>query len=71
LKQRDVLFPLLFNFVLECAIRRVQANEHGFTLNGTHQLLVCVDDVNIIGGSVYTTKENVEILIVVSKEIIL
>ena len=37
-------------------------------LNGTHQLLVYADDVNILGGSVHTIKENAEALIVSSKE---
>jgi hypothetical protein len=37
-------------------------------LNGTHQLLVCVDDVNVFGGSVYTVKRNLEALVVASKE---
>ena len=42
------------NFALQYAIRRVQANKVGFKLNGTHQLLVYADDVNILGGSVHT-----------------
>ena len=37
-------------------------------LNGTHQLLVYADDVNILGGSVYTIKENGEAMVVVSME---
>jgi len=37
--------------------------------NGIHQLLVYVDDANILGGSVHTIKENVEVLLVVTKEI--
>jgi sorting nexin-29 len=53
LKEGDALSPLLFNFVLEYAIKRVQAYKGGVTLNGTHQLLVYADDINILGGSVY------------------
>jgi len=36
LKQGDALLPLLFNFPLEYAIRRVQVNQDVLKLNGTH-----------------------------------
>ena len=69
LKQGDVLSPLLFNFLLQYAIRRVQVNQDGFKLNGTRQLLVYADDVNILGGSEHTIKKNADTLVVASKEI--
>jgi hypothetical protein len=37
-------------------------------LNGTHQLLVYADDVNMVGGSVHTIKENAEALVLANKE---
>jgi len=54
---------------LEYVIRRVQVNQDGLKLNGTYQILVYADDVNILGGSVHTVKENAEALVVASKEI--
>jgi hypothetical protein len=69
LKQGDALSPLLFNSVLEYTIRRAQVIQVGLKLNGTDQLLVYADDVNILGGSINTIKENRETLIVASKEV--
>jgi hypothetical protein len=60
---------LLFNFVLDYAIRRVQINQDCLKLNGTHQLLVCADDVNILGGSVHSVKKNTKALVVASRKI--
>jgi hypothetical protein len=68
LKQGDALSPLLFNFALEYAIRRVQVNQNGLKPNGTHQLLAYADDVNILEGSVHTVKKNAEALVAAVKE---
>ena len=38
-------------------------------LNGTHQLLAYADDVNILGGSIYTLKENAESLVAAARKI--
>ena len=35
---------MLFNFALEYAIRRVQVNQDGMKLSGTHQFLAYADD---------------------------
>jgi hypothetical protein len=71
LKKGDTLLPLLFNFALEYAIRKVRVNQDGVKLNGTHQLLVYADDVNILGRSVRNIKKNTEALGLVSKENVL
>jgi len=60
---------LLFNFVLEYDIRRVQQNQDAMKLNGTHQLLVYGDVVKILGGSINTTQNNTEALVLANKEI--
>jgi hypothetical protein len=52
---------------MEC--KRVQVNQDGLKLNGTHQLLAYADDVNILGGRAHTVKENAEALLVATKEI--
>jgi hypothetical protein len=64
LKLGNALSPLLFNFALEYAIRRVQVNQDGLKLNGTHQLLVYAGYVYIMDGSVQNTGTSV----VASKE---
>ena len=69
MKQVYALSPLLFNFALDYAIRRIQINQDGLKLNDTHQLLVYAGDVNILGGSVHTIKKNIETLLFARKEI--
>jgi len=68
-KQGDALSPLLFNFALDYAIRRVQGNQDGLKFNDIHQLLVYTDDVNTLSRSIHTVKKNTESLVIASKEI--
>jgi hypothetical protein len=45
----------------------VQANQQTIKLNGTHQLLVYDDDINICGG-IHNVKKNTDSLLVPNKE---
>jgi hypothetical protein len=53
LKKVYALSPLLFNFALQYAIRRVQINHAVLKLSGTHQLLFEADDVDVMDRSVH------------------
>jgi hypothetical protein len=69
LKQGDAISPLIFNFALEYAIRKVQKNQVGLKSNGTHQLLAYSEDVNLLGDNIDAIKKNTETLIDASKEV--
>jgi hypothetical protein len=59
---------LLFNFALEYTIRKDQENQMGLKLNGTHQLLFYVDDVNPVADNINTMKKNKDVAYGTSKE---
>jgi hypothetical protein len=40
----------------------------GWKLNGTHQIVVYADDVNILGRSIHTIKKNTDNSVVADKE---
>jgi hypothetical protein len=60
---------LLFNFALEYARRRVQENQEGLILNGTHKLLAYDDDINILGKNIDTVQKNTKALLDAKKEV--
>jgi hypothetical protein len=69
LKQGDALSPLLFNFGLEYAIRKVQVNQVVLKLNGTYHLLVYAHEVNLLRDNIDAIKKNTETSIDVSTEV--
>jgi hypothetical protein len=66
--QVDVLSLLIFKVTQDCAIRKVQENQEGLKLNGTHQFLVYVGSVDLLDDSTHTVKENKEVVLVVVKK---
>jgi hypothetical protein len=50
-----------FRCFLDYIIRKDQENQIGLELNGTHQLLVYADDVNLLGDSINAIKENTQL----------
>jgi hypothetical protein len=60
LKKEDASSPLLLNFALEYAMRKVQEDQVGHKLNGKHHLLLCTDNVNLLGSSIYAIKKKTQ-----------
>jgi hypothetical protein len=54
---------------LEYAIRKVQENQAGLKLNGTHQLMAYGDDVNLLEDNIVTINKNTHTIIDASKEV--
>jgi uncharacterized protein YfaS (alpha-2-macroglobulin family) len=59
---------MLFKFIVEHTIRRVQVNQDCLKLSGTYQLMVYADDTNKLDRSVHNIMKNVGALVVASKK---
>jgi hypothetical protein len=68
LVQGDALSTFLFTFS-DCAIRKVHDNKEGLELDGTHQLLVYVDAVNLLGENINIIRKKKETGLDASKEV--
>jgi hypothetical protein len=69
LKQGDALSLLLLDFALEYAITGFKEKTQGLKLDGTHELLFCADDVNILGENIDYHTENRRALSDATKEV--
>jgi hypothetical protein len=60
---------LLFNFACNTPKRRVQENQEGLILNGTHQLSAYTDDVIIVGENIDNIQKNTTVILDASKKV--
>jgi hypothetical protein len=50
-------------------MKKVQKDQVELKWNGTHQLLICIGDVNLLGDNINTIMKNTETLIDTIKEV--
>jgi hypothetical protein len=67
--KEDALMPLLFNFASEYAIKKIQENLVGLETNGTYQLVVYADNINLLGDDIIIIKENTETILWASRDV--
>jgi hypothetical protein len=70
LKQRKASSPLLFNFSLEYAIRKIHENQVGLKLNMSHKLLIYADNVNLLRDNINTINRNKDALIDANRRLV-
>jgi hypothetical protein len=46
--------PVSFQLALEYTIKKIHENQKRMKINGDHQLLVCAEDVNLLGENITT-----------------
>jgi hypothetical protein len=63
LKHGVALLPVFVNFALEYATQKAQTNQAGLKLNGTYQLTIYANHVNLLGEIMHTVKSSTEVLI--------
>lgn len=73
MQQGYAVLPLFFKFPLKYSIRKIQQNQKGLHWNEpADQLLVCADDVNVLGRkNVNTIRKNIDAVLVINKELCL
>jgi hypothetical protein len=57
-KQEEATLPVLLNYVLRYAIRKVQEYRKAMKLDETHQQVVDADDVSLLRENINTTKKH-------------
>jgi hypothetical protein len=66
---RTYFIDIVFNFVLQYAITKLQENYEKMEMNRTEQFLVYADDVNLFGEYINTIKTKIEAPLDASKEV--
>jgi hypothetical protein len=64
-----MLYHLALQFCFRICHQEVQENQVSLELNGTYQLLVYADNINLLGNSINTIKENTETLLEASRDV--
>ena len=52
--KQDAFLPMFVNYAVEYARSSDKVNQNGLKLNGSKQLLVYADNINVWGGSIHT-----------------